>query len=286
MNTEHNIRSSSLPPLHDNGDGDNAAHAGTAGTAAVDPVSSIGDSMSEIQSELRDVEEQLNHPNSTVASSSGSNGRAVFNSIRSALSNIRSRLASHYNDASWNRGSHNCASPSLSNCAGAALSDGANSGEATAALAAPTTSTALVTAAGVAAVPATAGGAAATLMQRLQNAELAHSARIPLRMLQTELSRNNHQLSPQPINKSEREAAAQHCPSDEDGGSGSSSTSGSSLQQQQSSGRVSSLFASRRRAEEVTGPEVDMDLHGTASTMMQSGSVASLPDLDKKKRNM
>ena len=80
------------------------------------------------------------------------------------------------------------------------------------------------------------------LERRLRNAELAHSNRIPLNVLQRELSRRQSTTTSEFTHKEQEE----HAPSNSN------------------RRRSSVLMASRRMAAAVEGPQADMDLHGTS----------------------
>lgn len=79
------------------------------------------------------------------------------------------------------------------------------------------------------------------LERRLRNAEIAHSNRIPLHVLQRELSRRQSAVTREFTHKEEEEDAPSN-----------------------NRRRSSVLLASRRMAEAVEGPQADMDLHGTS----------------------
>lgn len=87
------------------------------------------------------------------------------------------------------------------------------------------------------------------LSERLRNAERAHSARIPLGMLQTELSRRSGESSGESWGSSTSESIAQKEEQE---------------QNSRSTRRSSELLASRRLADLAEGPQADMDLHGAS----------------------
>lgn len=213
--------------------------------------------MSSIQSDLENVEGQLGpSSNNNVAAT----GRAVFSSIHSALGSIRSRLEDEFH--------HNFNSPT------------SPSGQTSSALPPPpqqspeavTTTTTIASRTGTTSPTLDRSSLGGRLWERLQRAELAHSARIPLTMLEGEFARNQPPTGDATAAVSSNSTPSQYSAKKEDtpdvDRNDATTPNASLLQSHQR--RSSTLLASRRKAVEAEGPEVDMNLHGTMSNLQAS----------------
>jgi alpha-tubulin suppressor-like RCC1 family protein len=136
------------------------------------------------------------------------------------------------------------------------------------------------------------------LSERLRTAELSHSSRMPLGLLQRELSRrrecsNASLQSPTVVSSSVASAdTKESCRADtnsyRDESADRSERDTEIISNLDNSAapptrliarrRTSILLASRRRAEQIQGPRVDMDLHGTVRATSLGGTRSSLPD--------
>lgn len=236
--------------------------AKTEDTTAEQESSSI---MRSIQHDLEDVEHQLESPGGlsrVQGHRGGGGGSSFFNSIRSALGSIRTRLENLQESEQQQQPRASAAS-----AAGVGSAESKEQESNSSRAITPRRPSA----------GATMSSVGQRLMDRLRNAELANSARIPLNVLQSELDRRRQQSGGSNSdasmsrsrfgNKRDRENERKV---EED----ARDTGGENEVKPPSSGRVprrtSMLLASRRRAAEVEGPQVDMDLHGTASTLQAS----------------
>lgn len=191
--------------------------------------------MSSIQSDLDDVERLLGPIPAA--------GRAVFSSIQSALGSIRSRLEENCNAIAGDEQS--------------STSEQTLRGETATSLASTE-----ITSREEANSFSNLGG---RLLERLGIAERALSVHIPLDRLQSELSRRQLQTSDD--DTTTRARHSQYTTSKgEENPSGEAVDATPSLPSHR---RASSLLASRRRAEEAEGPQVDLNLHGTMTISRQ-----------------
>lgn len=252
--------------------------------------------MRSLEADLHDVEQQLEGGSASASSSSSigglapprAGGSAFFHSIRSALGSIRTRLEELQDHAGALEHNPTTLDPTSTTSAVAASG-----------LAQDNSRALLVTQQQHHGVASAASNVGERLMDRLRNAEFAHSNRIPLNMLRrqqqqeasAESSASEHSNRGRfgtKRDREEQEGGANRGTKTEDQGDseamdvsptaagGADDKSGdrsSSSPTRRVPRRMSMMVASRRRVAEVEGPQVDMDLHGTASTLLSNASI-------------
>eukprot|EP00522_Entomoneis_paludosa_P008036 CAMPEP_0172451340 /NCGR_PEP_ID=MMETSP1065-20121228/9426_1 /TAXON_ID=265537 /ORGANISM="Amphiprora paludosa, Strain CCMP125" /LENGTH=1372 /DNA_ID=CAMNT_0013203291 /DNA_START=50 /DNA_END=4168 /DNA_ORIENTATION=- len=200
------------------------------------------DTPDQIASDLERVEQELHHGNPARPGSTRDGGRAAFDSVASALSSLRQRLTRSVRMRESN----------------ASIGASTNSAAAAASLSSVVM----------------APQSQSNLHERLASAELAHSSRIPLGILEQEMQRRRSQsvlsIDQQQMKSAddsdENPAPSKSMPPAASGEEEAASTSSIPEQGQppRCPRRASSLLASRSRDEALQQPAVERELHMAA----------------------